>query len=146
MLRGALKLLSSPRDLGLLLRMSAWRIVLPGLKFLVPLPKLVRLVAAPPRRSTRSPAEERRIVRSALLLYRDQSVLRDNCLERSLLTYRFLTRANASPRLVVGMRKGEAGMLGHAWVTVDGHPVQESAESVAEMTPMMSFGADGRLA
>jgi hypothetical protein len=129
----------------LLLRMAAWRPVLPALKFLVPLPKLVRLVATRPRRHDRSSEDEYRIIRTALLLFRDQTILRDNCLERSLLTFRFLTRANASPQLVIGMRSGESGVLGHAWVTVDGRPVQETPESVEEMTPMMSFGPDGRL-
>jgi hypothetical protein len=145
-MRGALRSLSSPRDLWLVIRMAAWAPLLPLLKFLLPLPRLVRLAAAKPRRGDRDEARERRIARLAAVLYRSRGVgMRDNCLERSLVTYRFLGRANARPRLVVGMRAAETDVVGHVWVLVDGNAVHDPPEEVAQMTTMMSFDETGRL-
>jgi hypothetical protein len=62
----------------------------------------------------------------------------DNCLERSLVAYRFLGRAGASPQLVIGVARDERGVRGHAWVTVDGRPIGESVPGNFEV--MMTFG------
>ena len=143
-LRVAREALATPADVLLLVRMLGWAPLLPLLKYVVPLRRLVRLAAAPPRRSERDRAEEARIARLAQLLYRGQRLgVRDNCLERSLLTYRYLGRANADPRLVVGVRKDESGVLGHVWVTVDGEPVHDPPQALDDLVPMMSFDAAG---
>lgn len=69
---------------------------------------------------------------------------RHNCLERSLLMYRFLAELRADPVLVVGLTN--AGRTrGHAWVLVDGIPVGEREETLEEMTPVLAFGAGGKL-
>jgi hypothetical protein len=67
-----------------------------------------------------------------------------NCLERGLITYRFLGAANAQPSLVVGIGRGERGEIrGHAWVLVDGKPAGESLASVSEFETVLTFGPDG---
>ena len=144
-LRVARAVLTSRGDVSVLVRMAGWMPLLPLLKFVLPLPRLVRLMAAPPEREARDVEAERRIARMAHLLYRSRGIsMRDNCLERSLLAYRYLGRANARPELVVGMRKREDGFLGHVWVNVDGHPVHDTPEELEEMVPMTSFDAGGR--
>ena len=145
-MRRALRLLSSPRDAWMFLRMALWAPVLPLLKFALPLPRLVRLLAAKPKRQDRDTDTERRIARLAAVLYGSDGVgVRDNCLERSLVSYRFLGRANAQPQLVVGMRAQEADVVGHVWVTVDGRTIHDPPDSIRDMTPMMVFDESGTL-
>jgi hypothetical protein len=117
---------------------------LPVLKRALPVPALVRLMwpsRVRPRRPERDPA----VVRAAWWASRLQ--LRrfpDNCFERSLLTYRFLALTGADPRLVLGMRREVDGLVGHAWVTVDGRAVQDSSESVHRFAQLIEFGPGGR--
>jgi hypothetical protein len=137
-------LLRSPRDLSLLVRMAGWALVVPVLKFVLPLPRLVRLVT-PHRRRGREDAHAR-IVRLTSLLYGTGAFrLSDNCLERSLVTFRYLAAADAAPTLVVGMRGEDNGYLGHAWVTVDGAPVHDPPSLVATLAPVVAFAPDGRV-
>jgi hypothetical protein len=70
---------------------------------------------------------------------------RDNCLERALVTYRYLCQAGARPELVMGVARGEKGVHGHAWVAVDGHPVHDTAGELARFEPVLRFGSDGSL-
>jgi Transglutaminase-like superfamily len=132
-------------DVVPLIGMTGWALVLPVLKRLLPLPALVRLVWARPRSRTRDVERERRVAGLVRRLYRSPlAALDENCLERSLLTYRLLARLDASPELVTGVRRQGDAVIGHAWVTVDGEPVGESRESVEGFAPVLSFGPDGR--
>ena len=125
---------------SLVIRMGTWSLVLPALKHLVPLPSLVRLMARDPR-GVRSPARERLVARVAGRLYRRRQP--GTCLERSLLAYRYLSRANADPRLVIGVRRNDRSVIGHAWVLVDGSPLYESAETLDSFVPVVAFSSDG---
>ena len=124
----------------MLLRMLPWAVALPRMKRTMPLPRLARLMGSTPRRE-RDLALERRIVRSSGWIGRRQAST--NCLERALLSYRFLSKAGSDPRLVVGMARGETGMIGHAWVTVDGEPVQDSPETLDRFSRLIEFGRNG---
>ncbi len=140
----AVRLLASPRDFWLLVRMAAWAPLLPLLKFALPLPRLVRLLAPQPRARPRDREAERRVTRLSRLLYRSRGIgVRDNCLERSLVTFRYLSLASARPELVVGMRKDEDNFVGHVWVLLDGEPVHDAPESLRELVPVMAFDASG---
>ena len=66
------------------------------------------------------------------------------CMQRSLLSYRFLGAAGAEPRISVGVRKEGNAVLAHAWVFVDGAPAGESLREITPFTPMLAFGPDGR--
>jgi Transglutaminase-like superfamily len=131
-------------NIGMLaLRMSPWAFALPLLKRLVPLQRLERLMRADGR-GTRDRAREQQIVELSSLLARLRPPrFQANCLERSLLAYRFLTRVNADARLVVGVRAADAHLLGHAWVTIDDEPIHESRAAIADFSRVVEFGPEG---
>jgi len=131
--------LARPRDALLAGRIYGWLCVLPLLKRRLPLPRLVRLMWLRPRGTTRDRIRERRTIRAVARLSR---VSGGNCLERSLVLYRYLARANADPRLVVGMARPDE-YLGHVWVTVDGRPLLETTETLASYTEVVGFGRGG---
>jgi Transglutaminase-like superfamily len=116
--------------------------LLPGLRRVVPVQRLARLMWATPR-SRASAAEEQRIVVLAARLTRLRRGRRSNCLERSLLVYRFLSGAGADPHLVLGVGRSEGRVVGHAWITVGDAPVFESTESLDELAPVAAFGSRG---
>jgi hypothetical protein len=66
-----------------------------------------------------------------------------NCLERSLVLYRYLSAVGADPQLVVGIRGGEEAVRGHAWVTVRGAPLEEPPLTLEGLTRVVSFRGDG---
>jgi Transglutaminase-like superfamily len=145
--RRARSVLAGPADLWLALRMAGWLPLLPVLKYALPLPRLARLMSAAGR-GPRQPERERRIVTLGYWLYKFGTLGRyDCCLERSLVTYRYLSRANAAPELVVGFRKGEGRRtLGHVWVLLDGEPVHDSRADLDEYVPLAAFGPNGAVA
>jgi hypothetical protein len=143
--RLARKHVASPTDALLLVRMAGWAAMLPALKYILPLQRLVRL-AASGGEGARAPGREEKVTDLARVLYRSPAaVVRDNCLERSLVTYRYLSRANAKPELVVAMGKDGGNLLGHVWVTVDGKPLYDSPEKLAEFVPMVVFDSSGAI-
>lgn len=126
----------------LLVRMGAWSLVLPVLKRLLPLPSLVRLMSGKGS-GRRSDAREEQVVRSARRVYRMRRP--GSCLERSLLVYRYLSNANADPRLVIGVRREDSDVIGHAWVLVDGSPLYESSASLELFSTVVEFAPDGSI-
>ena len=137
---------TSPGDVLLAVRVLGWALVLPVMKHLVPVKSLAEVMHQHPGTSHRDLAREQRIVTFArwgarLVRWRSGG----NCLERGLLAYRYLCAAGARPILVVGLGRGESGMLGHAWVLVDGRPAGESQSAVDAYTPVFAFAPDGSL-
>jgi hypothetical protein len=137
--------LSRPSDCWLGARILCWAAFVRVAKYAVPLRTLVRAMSPVPRHGPRNAQRERRIAlfadwASRVVRPRSQG----NCLERSLVAYRFLVRAHADPSLIIGFRRDESGVLGHAWVLVDGQPLGESPSSVAAYEIAMSFGRGGR--
>lgn len=138
---------SSPRDVALAVRVCGWALVLPVLKHLVPVRSLAGIMHRAPHAAPRDPVLEARIVTFArwgarLVRWRAGG----NCLERGLIAYRYLGAAGAQPTLVVGLSPKEGGgILGHAWVLVDGHPAGESVSALSIYTPVFAFAADGTL-
>ena len=135
--------ISSPRDLVTLASMAVWAFALPILKRVLPLPTLARLAWTRPRLRERDLERERQAAGLAHRLYRSRLIGDDNCLERSLVAYRFLARLNADPHLGAAVRNGEEGFVGHVWVAVDGEPLTESPADLAEYTPIVVFGDGG---
>ncbi len=125
------------RDAWLALRVLGWFAVLGALKYLLPLPVLVRFARSAP--VSGAAIGERRLLR---ILTR---IPRGRCLERSLVLYRFLGQDGSAPSLVIGMNRSPRGVAGHAWVTVSGHPRAESAQFLDAFTALMTFGPDGKL-
>jgi Transglutaminase-like superfamily len=132
-----------PADVWLAMRMAAWAVALPALKHLVPLHVLARW-AWPRRRAVVRSGRTATVVFLAARIYRARPFLRrDNCLERSLLTYRFLAGAGVQPRLVLGAQGSNGEIRGHAWVTVDGIPITDGHEALEQYTQLVEFGERG---
>jgi hypothetical protein len=137
--------LARPSDSVLAVRVFAWAAFVRVAKYAMPLRTLVRIVSPPAQPGPRDRERERRIALFADWASRVvRPTTRGNCLERSLAAYRYLVHAHADPRLVIGFRRGEDGVLGHAWVLVDGQPLSDSPATVAEYQVAMSFEAGGR--
>ncbi len=133
-------------DASLVVRSVAWAVVLPFLKHVVHVRSLAAIMHRTPVVDARDTAREHRIIvfaRWAARLTRWTSG--GNCLERGLIAYRFLCAAAAHPTLVVGIGRGDAGVIGHAWVLVDGELVGEPLSAIEAYTPVFAFGPDGRL-
>ena len=133
-----------PRDLPLALRMLGWRLILRPLKRFVPLSRLVPLVCRPRAFEPRRPGREARVLSLADRLCRGR-LARGTCLERSLLSYRFLTEAGADPRLIIGVRREDDSYQWHAWVTRDGQPIHERVESLEAYIPVVVFDGQGSI-
>jgi Transglutaminase-like superfamily len=126
--------------------MVAWRAALPALKYLLPLPRLVRLMAAPRAVAARDPDRVETVVALAERVFPSvPDRPSDRCLERGLVAYRFLARANADPTLVIAVRKRAGLPRGHAWVTVDRLPVHDSPALLEDFASVMTFLSDGTL-
>jgi hypothetical protein len=114
------------------------------LKHIVPLRWLVRRAWCPPT-GARDRARERRLAMRVLRLSQRMGLPDRDCLQRSLLLYRVLSRAGADPKLVVGFQRVNSRVLGHAWVTVDGRPVFEPEADLLRFMPALTFGVHGTL-
>jgi transglutaminase superfamily protein len=112
------------------------------LKHVVPLRWLVRWAWCPPH-GPRDLEGERRLAARVCRLSRLTGLLDRDCLQRSLLLYRMLSRAGANPTLVVGFRRMDGRIFGHAWVIVDGYPVIEPEVNLLRFSPMFGFGFGG---
>jgi hypothetical protein len=128
----------------LALRLLAWRMALPHLKRVVPLAALVRLMWPRRRSVERNRKREQRIAAGVDRVFgRDDRRSKENCLERSLLVYRFLAQAGADPQLVWGVRKNDDKLMGHAWVVLDGRPLARPDERLDSFTPITTYGPKG---
>jgi hypothetical protein len=114
------------------------------LKHVVPLRWLVRWAWSHPV-GPRDRAAERHLAASVLRLSELTSLPDRDCLQRSLLLYRVLSRAGAEPTLVIGLDRTNERIFGHAWVTVDGHTLIEPESELLRFSPAFSFGAKGAL-
>jgi len=126
----------------LAIRMLSWAALLPALKRIVPLPRLVATMVP----SKRHAPDERRsavVVTLARWAYKT-GALRDNCLERSLITYRYLPAGHEDSRLVLGVRKGDEGPPGHAWLTIRGEAVHDTESTLENLIPVVAFDLEGR--
>ena len=141
-LRTLRKHVQSPSDALFVLRLLGWRVALAVLKRTVPIPTLVRLMATADGRSTR---DTRRIVELVDWLYAPRRN-RDlgNCLDRSLVLYRFLSRNEPGTRLVLGMRRGSSELEGHAWVIAGDRAIRAAPADGDGFVPLATFGAHGQ--
>jgi hypothetical protein len=108
------------------------------LKYVLPLPVLVRIMAR--IRPRPRAGDEERILALAAAFGRLRPRSQGNCLERSLLAYRFLLGTGCAPELVLGVNKTDR-VSGHAWVTLNGAPVGHAHDGVFD--PIIVFGPDG---
>jgi hypothetical protein len=135
--------ITSAADLWLAVRMCGWALLLPVLKRVVPIRPLVRLLRRSPDGSAFPAARIVLYARWAARAVRWRSG--GNCLERSLLAFRYLGASGAQPTLVVGLAPSGSRMIGHAWVLLDGRPVGETNDELRRFTAVMAFACDGTL-
>jgi Transglutaminase-like superfamily len=138
--RRVVSLLARPGDLSLALRMAAWRLVLPALKRRMPLEALIDRMWTQAPAEPAGPEQEARVADLAAMVFRSEHPYRyGNCLERSLVLCRYLSAAGSDPQLLVGMRRGENELEGHAWVVARGHAVGETPESLEGYGRVVGF-------
>ena len=138
--------IEAPADLWVAMEMLGWRLVLPPLKWALPLPRLVRLMWWSGEPDPPSAERNEQVARLARGLSGPANIRAlDNCLERSLVIYRFLSRAGAQPELVVGFSRSSGTMQGHAWVMVDGQALFEQDEPLDEFETVICFGRGGAI-
>ena len=113
-------------------------------KHVVPLQRLVRWASSSPIAS-RDPAAERRFSEAVLRLSSLIGRHDRDCLQRSLLLYRVLSRNGADPVLVIGVDRSNGKFLGHAWVTVDGCTLIEREADLVRFTELFQFSSRGTL-
>jgi Transglutaminase-like superfamily len=112
------------------------------LKHIIPLRWLVRWAWCPPA-GPRDCEAEHRSAASVLRLSQLIGLPDRDCLQRSLLLYRLLSRAGADPTLVVGFDRINGRIFGHAWIIVDGHTVIEPEAELLRFSPTFTFGSRG---
>lgn len=92
---------------------------------------LQRLVpAAPALRDARSDRLRDRVEQTAQLvgIAARRGPLRGNCLASSLLLHAVLRRHGIASELRVGVRNDSVGFSAHAWVEIDGRPVNDTGD------------------
>jgi hypothetical protein len=116
-----------PAEVLLLARMAGWVLLLSALFKLLPLPRVLRLVAATPRPRSRRYAPERLAQLLDLLLGLNLFAFTPTCWKRAPVLRRYLALFGVETRIVFGVRKAGGDLLaGHAWLERDGQPVFEA--------------------
>lgn len=128
--RGFRKVILTPEESFLILRMALWVSVLSALVKLQPLPRALEIVAAKPKAPSGEPPHEtmNRLARAIdLLLRADLLVFKPICWKRAAVLHRYLTLSGINSRIVFGVRRGPQGEVdGHAWLESDGTPILEA--------------------
>jgi hypothetical protein len=127
-----------------LARLLPWYLAFGALRHFVPLPWLARW-AWRASSGERDLEFEQKLAARVIRLRRTLERGRGDCLQSSLVLYRELSRAGADPTLVVGFRRTNGRMQGHAWVLAEGRPVGESQDALDGFAPTFGFGRHGTL-
>ena len=116
-----------PGETLLLVRMAGWVLLLSLLIRVLPLPRVLRLVAAPARQARRGLSDERLVQLVDLLLGLNLLVFTPTCWKRAPVLHRYLALNGVQTRILFGVRKsGDTLLDGHAWLERDGQPVFET--------------------
>jgi hypothetical protein len=113
------------------------------LKHFVCLQTLARWAWCEPTRP-RTPSHDVVIVERMRRLSKVLRVSGD-CLPRSLLLYRELSKQGADPHLLVGFIGAGSSLIGHAWIVVKGEALLEPADMLADVVQVCEFGPHGQL-
>lgn len=120
-----------PAEVLLVARMAGWVLALSVLIRLLPLPRVLRIVAAGRRGGRWSHAlpAERIAQLLDMLLALDLFVFTPVCWKRAPVLQRYLALNGVETRIVFGVRKTGGDLLaGHAWLEQDGRPVFETEQ------------------
>jgi hypothetical protein len=101
--------------------MLVLRVSLPVLKHLFNVGALAEYLWSPPATEFTDDQRRERVELIKSFVGKGGRVLvSGNCLARSLMLYSVLSRGGARPTLVLGARKDDSRVAGHAWVEIDG--------------------------
>jgi Transglutaminase-like superfamily len=114
------------------------------LKHVVPLRAIARLAWRHPM-CARDVARERRSVARVLRMRALVPFWDGDCVQKSLLLYRELSRAGANPVLAVGFRRTAGRLEGHAWVVVDGIVIADRLAEAGAFTASFWLGREGEI-
>jgi len=129
---------------GGIARLLLWYLAFSALRHVIPLPWLARWAWHAPS-GTRNREHEQKVAGRVEWLRRTLERGRGDCLQSSLVLYRELSRSGADPTLVVGFRRDQGRMQGHAWVLADGRPVAAAGDVLNGFAPTFGFGRKGTL-
>jgi hypothetical protein len=104
----------------------------------LPLPRVARLITAPPRRRRPSPAEIERLERLTMLAPRVVwPLVRTGCLTRGVTLFWFLRRAGLDVELSFGLDPVTGdGTDAHCWLVLDGEPFLENRDPRPRFTEL----------
>lgn len=128
------------REPGWAAEAFAVRITSPLLKRALPIGRFARLMWREPAPGVPVPGRVSEL--RALANDAGRFFVSTNCLERSALLYRTLSRVGADPVLVLGASPGASTVSGHAWVEVAGAAIDDP--QAAQFVPVVAFGRGGR--
>jgi hypothetical protein len=131
--------------LAIVLRLAPVYAALGLAKHLVRVDRLARWAWRDPSGTPGTRPEQQRVVSLVLRLGSLLGQPDRDCLQRSLLIYRELSRLGEDPRLFVAFRHEGARLVGHAWVECDGRPVTTEAIDGRAFSATWTFGPGGRL-
>ena len=128
--RAARLVLRDPGSALLAARMGAWVVILSALVRLVPLPRVMNLVAPRRVKTSTRPDGDGEPARLALLLdsvlAADFWVFTPTCWKRAPVLHRYLALRGIPTRVLFGVRREGADVLsGHAWLEAGGRPILE---------------------
>ena len=128
--RAARLMLGEPGSALLALRMACWVAALSLLFKLMPLPRVLKLVAPRARGARpRNPAEVQERLARLLdsVLAADFLFFTPTCWKRAPVLHRYLALKGIETRVVFGVRReGEDALSGHAWLEAGGEPLLET--------------------
>ena len=134
--------IQSPSDAFLVARLLGWRLAVPVLKRALPIDRLIRLMRSG---SPDAAGESHRIIEFVDWIYAPRREPEPgNCLDRSLVLYRFLSANEPGAQLVLGIRRESGALEVHAWVIVGGHPLGAVPPRGERFVPLAAFDAQGR--
>jgi hypothetical protein len=89
------------------------------------------------RKRPMTPDEARNLIRialRALVMVRRATGIAGTCLSRSLALWTLLRRRGLETELVIGYRRNNGKIEGHAWLEFEGIPINEEAAIIATYT------------
>jgi len=116
-------------------------LMIPLLLTMLPLPAVLAVCDCWPRVGGRRGSPHALADRVRRWLARGRGPWTSSCLTRSLVLYALLRQHGYRPRLHVGVEGVAQAFAAHAWVTLDGRPVEQPASVGDRYTPLMVHGA-----
>ena len=121
------KIVLSPNEAWLLLRMAWWVAVLSVTARCYSLPRALQIVAGNQNKSSRHGETQAELASAIdLLLSADVLMFRPICWKRAAVLHRYLLRNGIPTRIIFGVRNEADGKFdGHAWLEANGQPILE---------------------